>query len=421
MTKYYCQNSESQAQAHVGVVLPTPSGLAGSGDGPCLYSNNSTEIKNRGLSAHQLECVKALAGILSPYYRKSAHALYSNVSRLVSLAPSINHVVMLTLTFPDYVKDVRQAYDRYRSFNSHYFANHPEFHPARIAVKERTKKGVIHYHIIAIVRQDVRTDFDFKAYALWLDKNNRFKHRCPTGNRYLASLWSDMKDNLEKYGFGKIFSLEPIQSTQEAIARYVGKYISKTIGTRKEEDKGSRLVNYSRGWSKNSMKFAWFTPGSKEWRRKVQLFAEYTGCSDLYQLSEKFGSDWCYKYAEFIYGIDKTLSQNGGVLSSPHQAPELDRIAENVSTRQKTLNLVNRRSARVQRAEENKIRIHQIIKTAKIDHEPATPLTPEEKDNLHWNSMLRREQRQAEMHLSDEYLEELGVERKKKDIEPTPF
>lgn len=421
MTEYYSQKSESQAVAPMGPGSPPLYGSAVQGGPPCLYSNNSIETENRSLTSHQLECVKALAGILSPYYRKSAHTLYSNVSRLVDLAPSINHVVMLTLTFPDSVSDVREAYKRYRSFNTNYFANHPEFHPERIAVKERTKKGVIHYHILAIVRQDVRSDFDFDAYILWLKGNNRFRRPCPTGNKYLASLRSDFKANLENYGFGKIFSLEPIQSNQQAIARYVGKYISKTIGTRIEEDKGARLVNYSRGWSKNSMQFAWYTPGSQEWRRKVRLFAEYTGCSDLYQLSEKFGSDWCYKYAEFIYGIDKTLSQNGGVLSSPHQAPELDRIAENVSTRQKTLNLVNRRSARVQRAEENKIRIHQIIKTAKIDHEPATPLTPEEKDNLHWNSMLRREQRQAEMHLSDEYLEELGVERKKKDIEPTPF
>ena len=399
--------------------LPGPVGPADPEQAPCLYSNNSTEIENPGLTSHQLECAKALCGILSPYYRRAAHTLFSNVSRLVDLAPSINHVVMITLTFPDSVSDVREAYNRYRSFNSHFFANHPEFHQERIAVKERTKKGVIHYHILAIVRQDVRTDFDFDAYTLWLEGNNRFRRPCPTGNKYLAALRSDFKANLENYGFGKIFSLEPIQSNQQAIARYVGKYISKTIGARIEEDKGARLVNYSRGWSKNSMQFSWFTPGSQEWRRKVRLFAEYTGCSDLYQLSEKFGSDWCYKYADFIYQIENTLQENGGVLAKPHQAPELSRIAENVSIREKTLNIVKRRSPTLVKKEQAKNHVN-MAKQNYQKPETIKKETPEEKRTRIIDTAIRSEVRQRRLSLPRSYLESIGVELKPLK-EETPF
>lgn len=427
MTKYYSQNSESQAQAHVGVVLPPPSGLAGSEGGSCLYSNNGIEIENPGITSHQLECVKALAGILSPYSRRAAHTLYSNVSRLVELY-GIERVAFITITFRDNVTDPKEARRRFRSFNTNFLSKHPEI-SHWICVKERQDgkkrkdgkgRGAIHYHMLAVVDGDIRTGFDFELYGNWLD-TDKTRRKCPTGNDFIRHLWKEIRTNVTKYGFGWIMSLEPIKSTQEAIARYVGKYISKAIGNRTEEDKGERLVNYSRGWSKNSMKFAWYTPGSMEWRRKVGLWAEYVGCSDLYQLSEKFGSDWCYKYADSIYDIDKTLQDNGGIISKPHQAPELSRIAENVATRQKDLNLVQRRSPRLQKIQEAKNHVYkakQNIKELELEKPPKS--TPEQEFERQSNSLIRSEHKEKLLYLSDEYLEEIGVERKKYQS-PTPF
>ena len=39
----------------------------------------------------------------------------------------------------------------------------------------------------------------------------------------------------------------PIKSTSEGISKYVGKYIGKHMESRLDEDKGARLVEYSRG------------------------------------------------------------------------------------------------------------------------------------------------------------------------------
>jgi hypothetical protein len=107
-----------------------------------------------------------------------------------------------------------------------------------------------------------------------------------------------------KYGFGR-HELLPIRSNAEGMARYMGKYISKHIGARKEEDKGKRLVTSSTDWVRNSSKFAWNTDGSKEWRRKVQKFARIMGCEDMGDLSDKFGSSWAYKYIDSVYDIDE--------------------------------------------------------------------------------------------------------------------
>lgn len=153
---------------------------------------------------------------------------------------------------------------------------------------------------------DIRDGFDFGAYREWLEGNNRFNKRCPTGNASLRSLWADFRENLEPYGLGKIHSLEPIESNAEAIGRYVGKYISKHIGNRTEEQKGVRLVNYSRGWLRNSVKFAWNTDNAFVWRRKLAKYAASLGCTELYQLNEKLGPGWVYKYLDDIIAIEIT-------------------------------------------------------------------------------------------------------------------
>ena len=216
--------------------------------------------------------------------------------------PSIGHIAFLTLTFKDNVTDHREAYRRYRSWNTNFFSKHPAF-DHYINTKEVQTRGAWHFHILVQLKFDIREGFDFEAYREWLEGNNRFNKKCPTGNASLRSLWADLRENLEPYGLGKIHSLEPIESTVEAIGRYVGKYISKHIENRTEEQKGVRLVNYSRGWLRNSVKFAWNTENAFIWRRCLKKFAQSLGCSEMYQLSEKLGPGWVYKYLDDIISI----------------------------------------------------------------------------------------------------------------------
>ena len=68
----------------------------------------------------------------------------------------------------------------------------------------------------------------------------------------------------------------------DAVASYVGKYISKQIGQRPEEDKGVRLTAHSAGFVAGSPKFSWNTEGAaKQWRHNLALFAIHAcGCTD---------------------------------------------------------------------------------------------------------------------------------------------
>lgn len=227
-----------------------------------------------------------------------------NVQRLIEKeAQSVDHVGFLTLTFPDSVTSNKEASRRFHSFRTHYLSKHEAF-GNWVNQKERQKNrgkkegnsGAWHYHLIVTLNGDIRSGVNWEELA---------KGNYRSANPFLRSLWKDLRENLEKYGFGRS-ELLPIRTNAEMMARYIGKYISKHIGQREEEDKGVRLTSYSSDWVKNSVKFAWNTANAHEWRRKLAKFAETLGCSELYQLSEKLGPGWVYKYLDDIIAIDQT-------------------------------------------------------------------------------------------------------------------
>jgi len=267
-----------------------------------LYSNNCIENAQKGSQANSNEnekvaTIAALTAILSPYHKKVAQTLFLNVQRLITKeAPSVNHVAFLTLTFPDNVTDNKEASKRFHSFRTNYLSKHEEY-GQWVHVKERQKRGSWHYHMIVVLKGDIRAGINWEELSA-----GNYKSASP----YLRSLWKDLRENLEKYGFGRS-ELLPVRSNEEAMARYIGKYISKHMGQREENDKGVRLVNYSQDWVKNSVKFAWNTKNAHEWRRKLAMFAKSLGCSELYQLSEKLGPGWVYKYLDDIIAIDLTI------------------------------------------------------------------------------------------------------------------
>jgi len=276
---------------------PAAAGCPGErSDLPCLYSNNSTETsETNSESAHKLEQIQALSGILKPYYKKAAHILYANTDRLISQAKSVNHVGFLTLTFPDNVTDAKDAYKRFHSFNTNYLKPSPDY-GEWISAKERQKRGAWHYHLLIQTAHDIRTGINFEELA---------SGNYSSANASLKSLWKSNREALPKYGLGRS-ELLPIRTNQEAMARYLGKYISKHIGCRTAQDRGVRLVNYSRNWPKNSIRFSWNTDNAKEWRRKVALFAEFSGCQNTQGLSRRWGPNWAYTCLELIINIDKT-------------------------------------------------------------------------------------------------------------------
>lgn len=247
---------------------------------PCLSSNNCTELASARLSSQA---------------RKSASALAWNVKAMAEKW-GLEHLGFLTLTFADHVLDGREAQRRFHSISTHILR---ERYPAYIRVLERQKSGRIHYHLLVVLAEDIRTGFDFEAVS-----NRDYRLASP----YLRREWAFWRRTAKDYRLGRT-ELLPIKSTSEGIARYVGKYISKHLQARQDADKGLRLVEYSKGARMASTRFQFATKGAASWRRKLKLFAS-TVCKargypipSMGALSKLLGPRWAYHWREFILSL----------------------------------------------------------------------------------------------------------------------
>lgn len=295
---------------------PTLSGAALSGcpDGgaafPCLNSNNSTETYTKiklGTAGDQTwyqfpdgrqmvefaDGRQEILGGLSTSQRKAAFALSENIAHLVRVH-GVGRIGFLTLTFPDNCKDWREAQRRFNSLCSHYLRG--RFGDWVVCV-EPQKRGAIHYHLVVVVGEDIRSGIDFEALA---------KRDYRSASPYLRSIWRDLRKHLPKYGFGRS-ELLPVKSTGDGIARYVGKYLDKGCAYRGDAFKGARMVRYSQGWRAVSPRFSWTSDGARNWRKLVGDLVSLVGGDDLSALSNRFGKSWAWQALQLVKR-DATLS-----------------------------------------------------------------------------------------------------------------
>ncbi|EDD8833867.1 phasyl DNA replicon protein arp [Salmonella enterica subsp. enterica serovar Mikawasima] len=262
-----------------------------SGDSlPCLYSNNCIRIdENNPVYPPPL-----LGFELKTQVRKSASCLAWNVEHFCKKF-GIENLGFLTLTFRDHVVDIREAQRRFKSLVVNVLKKR---YPHYIRVVERQKSGRIHYHLLVVVGEDIRTGFDFRSV-----ENGDYR----SANKFLKAEWAFWRKTAPAYRFGRT-ELLPIKSGAEAIARYVGKYIGKHFSNRLDEDKGARLVDYSRGARVASTRLMFVSDGSAEWRRKVGIFVHYiadsTGCEPSFEgVRRMLGPRWAYHWREFIASL----------------------------------------------------------------------------------------------------------------------
>jgi hypothetical protein len=176
-----------------------------------------------------------------------------------------------------------------------------------IKVIEPHKDGRPHSHCLVGVANDVKTgtDIDGLQSRRTCPKTGRKikgRYNPNAANSALRAIIEVLIEKAPKYGFG-VFLAEPIRSTQEAVTRYVGKYISKGISTRLESWKGVRLVEYDRRTKVASSSFAWNTERSRFWREKVKALAGSLGVNSFEELGKALGRRWAFKYQEIIERI----------------------------------------------------------------------------------------------------------------------
>lgn len=267
---------------------------------PCLYSNNT---------AQNFKIYKKANGsrtLFSPYNKKQAQAIYLNTARFLKVY-GLDNVGFLTLTFPDHVTDPKEAYRRFCSMRKHHLS---KYFGDWMMVKERTIKGRWHYHLLVDCKVKIRTPgFNWEEVAPPRGVKAKYGSACPA----LRNLWRINREGMPKYGFGRA-ELLPIRSNAEAMARYVGKYLSKhvegkTFSGNYFNDKGVRMFSASSGFTRSSTKFSWNTEGAKEWRRKLKDFTLLVeGLEKMEDLKEKYGPKWAYHLGKEIYDVDDHLA-----------------------------------------------------------------------------------------------------------------
>lgn len=215
------------------------------------------------------------------------------LAREVSLLASkfgLENLGFLTFTFADPIKCIKEAQRRFNSLNSHVIADR---YKRAISCVERQGSGRLHFHLLAVMNAPIRQGVDFKAFA-----SGDYRTAGPA----LRAEWAFWRKTCPRYGFGR-HELMPIKSNEEAIGRYVGKYISKHIGHREAWDRGARLIRflgYGPGDRSIYTGFSWNTEGAWIWRHKLKSWATRKGFANTDAIKAFYGPRWAWTFKEEI-------------------------------------------------------------------------------------------------------------------------
>jgi hypothetical protein len=286
--------SQTQVQAGPGrgATAPAPAGL------PCLNSIISNGTPSSANTDGHFDHL-ATGGVfsLTPGQARTAFALNYNVKALAAKF-GIQRLGFLTLTFRDHVTELKEAQRRFNSLKTGVLKKR---YVEWIAVPERMKseksgkaKGRIHFHCLVVLQEDIRTGADFKAFE---------ECNYTSANPELRREWAFWRETAPKYRFGRTEML-PVKSTSDAIAAYVGKYISKHIRKRDEKDRGHKLVLCSKGARRATTRFSWHSVKAWLWRAKLSATAHKLGLTDLGQFKEMFGESWAFHLSDIISKIE---------------------------------------------------------------------------------------------------------------------
>jgi hypothetical protein len=228
---------------------------------PCLRVNNSNESSGDDLKAAVSANANLVASVPA-WVRKSEFIVKSNIAAMVEKF-GIDCIGFLTLTFADDVQNHKEAAKRFNSLATGVLNTR---YSQWVRVSERQKSGRWHFHLVVVCKQDIRRGVDFAAIA---------KRDYKSANGALRAEWSFWRNTAKKYGFGRS-ELLPVKKTGEALAAYVAKYISKGFAYRRADDKGARLVSYSKNARVCGSRFSFVGGKVQAWRLRCRLFLAHT-------------------------------------------------------------------------------------------------------------------------------------------------
>lgn len=296
-----------------------------------------------------LPCQNSHSSIGSPFelsssQRKSAFALKENIAKMVERY-GIEHLGFLTLTFDPKAKLTRDRKRVGRKGDLPDFTNRAAAqsffnslctniikgrYPEYVTVPERHKSGRIHYHLLVACSWNVKRSADGFRFVDFTALRER---DYSSVNARLKQEWAFWRETAPTYMFGRCEML-PIKSTKEAISCYLAKYVAKNLEHRKEEDKGAKLVRYSRKLERNAdgsalvdadtgkkvwkgtnvvkvNSFAFNSTGYYLWRQKLGLLVLACGVKCSSKFKEWFGPRWAYLLRPIIDSVRLPVYRDG--------------------------------------------------------------------------------------------------------------
>jgi hypothetical protein len=271
---------------------------------PCLFVTTES-FKDENLLPRPVKSVSAIA--------KKAETLFVNLQGFIKRV-GIERVGFVTLTFAEPIFDRNEASKRFHNLAVAVLKPEGlEF----VSIPERQGSGRFHFHLVAAFPCDIRTGFDFAACGSavtakrdgdWAEQRRWEQIYCRSANGNLRKYWNLFRSNrVRKYGFGRCETL-PILSNAQALARYVGAYVTTASGARRLGDKGMRTVRYALSSRSASIRWSWADGNGQVWRRGLQVLSMALGIEyENYEkeFKEKFGEKWAWRLKETVTTFGK--------------------------------------------------------------------------------------------------------------------
>jgi hypothetical protein len=230
-------------------------------------------------------------------------------------------VGLLTIGCPgdDRLQDLREFSDRWNSASSNLLR---DLFLSHLVVIQRHKDGVPHAHVVVVCNRKLGT-------GVYWDRQRRKWRQCPSA--HCKALWDLLSpERMKGYGLG-VANLLPLQGEANGLGRYVARYVSRELGTRRKGDRGARLVRYSQSWPRVVVgPFTWADKRAQRARDRAKQMAVVFWGSWLRMVTD-IGDNWRFKlirclycgdgeYWDVITYAERSLEFFGGILFALHDA-----------------------------------------------------------------------------------------------------
>jgi hypothetical protein len=196
-----------------------------------------------------------------------------------------------TGTFPDNVQTIKEAQRRFNSMNTNAMKCRFE---EWLTVVQRHRDGRVHLHLVVVCKEDIRTGFDFAAVR---------RRDYSSASPYLRSEWKYWRDNAPHYGFGRM-ELLPMRTSIERFAGYVARYVTRDGSVTRRNEKGARLVRYSKGFKRVVRgRFSWVADkeGMERVAKRQATTFKSLGIRGEMDAESRWGRGWRRHFNRLFY------------------------------------------------------------------------------------------------------------------------